>query len=68
VNIIPQKTARFYMVIPIDKMGNNLTIAMSNPLNTKAIEEIELISGCNVQIFVATSSDIRNAIDKYYKV
>jgi hypothetical protein len=68
INIIPQKTARFYMLIPIDKMGNNLTIAMSNPLNTKAIEEIELISHCNVQIFVATSSDIRNAIDKYYKL
>jgi type IV pilus assembly protein PilB len=68
VNIIPQKTARFYMLIPIDKMGNNLTIAMSNPLNTKAVEEIEQISRCNVQIFVATSSDIRDAINKYYKI
>jgi type IV pilus assembly protein PilB len=68
VNLIPQKTARFYMVIPIDKIGNNLTIAMSNPLNTKAVEEIEQISRCNVQIFVTTSSDIRVAIDKYYKV
>jgi hypothetical protein len=56
------------MVIPIDKIGNNLTIAMSNPLNTKAVEEIEQISRCNVQIFVTTSSDIRVAIDKYYKV
>jgi len=68
VNLIPQKTARFYMVIPIDKIGNNLTVAMSNPLNTKAVDEIEQISRCNVQIFVTTSSDIRVAIDKYYKV
>jgi len=68
VNLIPQKTARFYMVIPIDKIGNNLTVAMSNPLNAKAVDEIEQISRCNVQIFVTTSSDIRVAIDKYYKV
>ena len=68
VNLIPQKTARFYMVRPIDKIGNNLTVAMSNPLNAKAVDEIEQISRCNVQIFVTTSSDIRVAIDKYYKV
>lgn len=68
VNLVPQKIARLYMVIPLDKMGNNLTIAMSNPLNIKAIEEIEEISHCNVQVFVATSSDIRSAIDKYYNI
>jgi hypothetical protein len=67
VKVIPEDVARQYLLIPIDKFGNNLSIAMSNPLNNEAIKNIESLAGCNVQIFVSTSSDIRKAIDKYYK-
>ena len=67
VSAIPGRVARQYMLIPIDKIGNNLTIAMSNPLNTQAIEDIELLTNYSVQTFVATSSDIKAAIEKYYK-
>ena len=67
VKIVPKNVASQYCLIPIDKIGNNLTIAISDPLNTLAIEDIELISGLYVQIFVGTGTDIRNAIEKYYK-
>ena len=67
INIIPGRVARQYLLIPIDKIGENLTIAMSNPLNTHAIEDVELLSNCNVLVFVSTSSDIKKAITKYYK-
>jgi type IV pilus assembly protein PilB len=67
INIIPDRVARQYMLIPIDKIGNNLTVAMSNPLNVHAIEDVEMLSGCNVQTFVSTASDIKKAIAKYYK-
>ncbi len=67
VNIVPGRVARQYLLVPIDKIGNNLTLAMSNPLNVQAIEDVELISGCSVQTFVSTSSDIKRAIEKYYK-
>ncbi|OQB13983.1 MAG: hypothetical protein BWY16_00191 [Candidatus Omnitrophica bacterium ADurb.Bin205] len=53
--------------MPVDKIGNNLTLAMSNPLNVQAIEDVEFLSGCSVQTFVSTSSDIKKAIAKYYK-
>jgi hypothetical protein len=66
-SLIPARVARQYLLIAIDKIGNNLTIAMSNPLNIQAIEDIEVLSGCNVQTFVSTSSDIKKAIEKYYK-
>jgi len=66
-NIVPIRVARQYLLIPIDKIGNNLTLAMSNPLNAQAIEDIELLSGCSVQTFVSTASDIKRAIEKYYK-
>jgi len=65
--IIPSKLARQYLLVPIDKIGSNLTLAMSNPLNVQAIGDVELLSGCSVQTFVSTSSDIKRAIEKYYK-
>ena len=67
INIVPGRVVRQYLLIPIDKISNNLTLAMSNPLNVQAIEDVELISGCSVQTFVSTSSDIKRAIEKYYK-
>jgi len=67
VNIIPSRVARQYLLIPVDKVGNNLTLAMSNPLNIHAIEDVELLSDCSVQIFVSTLSDVKGAIEKYYK-
>jgi len=67
VNIIPARVAKQYLLVPIDKIGNNLTLAMSNPLNVQAIEDVELLSGCSVQTFVSTSSDIKKTIEKYYK-
>ena len=67
LKLIPLKIARQYILIPIDKIGNNLTLVMSNPLNSAAIDDAEAASGCNVQVFVSTSSEIKKAIEKYYK-
>lgn len=67
INIIPGRVARQYFIIPIDKIGNNLSVAMSNPLNVQAIEDVELLSNCSIQTFVSTSSDIKKAIERYYK-
>ena len=67
LSIIPKRVAKQYLLIPVDKIGNNLTIAMSNPLNVQAVEDVELLSGCSVQIFVSTSSDVKKAIERYYK-
>jgi type IV pilus assembly protein PilB len=67
LSIIPLRVARQYLLIPVDKIGNNLTIAMSNPLNVQAVEDVELLSGCSVQVFVSTSSDVKKAIERYYK-
>ena len=66
-SVIPEDVARQYCLIPIDRIGNALTLAMSDPSNVKAIEEVELLTKCVVQTFVSTPSDILKAIDKYYK-
>lgn len=67
INVVPGRVARQYLLIPIDKIGDNLTLAMSNPLNVQAIEDVELLTGYNIQTFVSTSSDVKRAIEKYYK-
>jgi len=67
MKLIPQNVAEQYNLIAIDRMGEMLTIAMSNPLNIQAVEDIEMISHCTVQVFVSTMTDISNAISKYYR-
>ncbi len=64
--IIPEPVARQYCLIPIDRIGNALTLAMADPTNVQAIEEIELLTKCVVQTFVSTPADITRAIEKYY--
>jgi len=65
--VIPENMARQYGVVPIDVMGDILTIAMSNPLNVQAIEDIEMLTQLKVQVFVSTMTDINDAIGKNYE-
>ena len=67
INTVPENVCKQFCLIPIDKIGKSLTLAMANPLNTRAIEDIELLTGCNVQTFVSTTSDLKEAINKYFK-
>jgi len=66
IKLIPENVAKQYNLIAIDKIGNLLTISMSNPLNIQAVEDIEMLSGCKVQVFISTMTDISNAIKRYY--
>jgi len=67
IKMIPENVAVQYNLIAIDKIGDLLTISMSNPLNFQAVEDIEMLTKCKVQVFVSTMTDIANAIKKYYK-
>jgi len=67
INTVSKHVAAQYCLIPIDKIGKSLTLAMANPLNFQAIEDVEMMTGCTIQTFVSTTTDIRKAIEKYYK-
>lgn len=66
IKLVPENVARQYNLIPLDKIADTLTITVSNPLNIQAIEDIEFLTNCNIQIFVSTMSEIKGAIKKYY--
>ncbi len=67
ITSVPENVCRQFCLIPIDKIGKSLTLAMADPLNVQAIEDVELLSDCTVQTFVGTATDIKNSINKYYK-
>ncbi len=65
---VPVDLARRYTLLPVFAIGNTLTLAMADPLNIIAIEEIKYRTGCEVKRAVATISEIKRAIDEYYSV
>lgn len=66
LKLVNVNVARQYNLIPVDRIGDMLTVAMSNPLNSQAIEDVEMVAKCQIQIFVSTISAITRAINKYY--
>jgi len=66
IKIIPKKTARHYQIIPISKMGNLLTIAMADPLNILATDDIKTLTGLRIGVVISTDKDIKDALDQYY--
>jgi type IV pilus assembly protein PilB len=66
IRLVPGSVAKKYLVIPLCRIGDKLTVAMSNPLNARAIREVEKTSCCSVHSTVTTRKDICQAIEKYY--
>lgn len=67
VRVVPEQVAKQYELIAVDRVGNILTVVMSNPLNTEAVEDIEMITKLTLQIFVSTATDINKAIAENYR-
>ncbi len=65
VSLVPERIAKRRMVIPIGFEGEELILAMSDPLDIEAIDDVEVRSGYRVIPVVAAISQIRYAIDKY---
>ncbi|MCP4706580.1 MAG: type II/IV secretion system protein, partial [candidate division Zixibacteria bacterium] len=57
-----------YELIPVFKIGDMMTVAMADPLNIIAIDELKYLSKCNIKRVIASASDISDAIDEYYSV
>ncbi len=66
VEKITASVARKYMIIPIDYFGKTLTVAMIDPTNLFAIDDIKMISGCDVEAVVAPFNEILEAIENAY--
>jgi len=66
VKLVPSEVAQKYMVMPVNRHGATITIAMVDPTNVFAMDDIKFMTGYNVEPVVAAESAIKNAIDRYY--
>jgi type IV pilus assembly protein PilB len=66
IKLIPQDTALRYQVIPLSRVGSVLTIAMTDPTNVFAMDDIKFMTGFNVEPVVASESAIAEAISRFY--
>ncbi|ALC16927.1 type IV pilus assembly ATPase PilB [Desulfuromonas soudanensis] len=66
IRLVPSDVAQKYQIIPINRAGSTLIVAMSDPSNIFAIDDIKFMTGFNVEVVVAPDTSIKAAIDKYY--
>jgi type IV pilus assembly protein PilB len=66
IKIIPAETARKYQVLPLSRSGATLTIAMADPTNVFAMDDIKFMTGYNVEPVVASEAALEESIDRYY--
>ena len=66
IKLIPSEIAQKHQVIPINRTGNVLTVAMADPSNIFAIDDIKFMTGFKVEPVVAAETSIKNSINKYY--
>src|SRR5678815_2544418 len=66
IKLIPADTAQKYQIVPLSRAGATLTIAMTDPTNVFAMDDIKFMTGYNVEPVVASETAVLEAIHKYY--
>jgi type IV pilus assembly protein PilB len=68
IKLIPADTAQKYQVVPLSRSGATLTIAMTDPTNVFAMDDIKFMTGYNVEPVVASEIAVSEALERYYPV
>ena len=66
VKLIPEELARRYVLIAVSKISNTLTIAMSDPLNIFAIDDLKALTRFVIHPIISSEEEILSALDRYY--
>jgi len=66
IKIIPADIAQKYQIIPVNRAGSTLIVAMSDPSNIFAVDDIKFMTGYNVEVVVASEASLKAAIDRFY--
>jgi len=68
LKLVSAEVAQKYQVLPLSKIGRVLTLAMTNPADFPAIEDIKFLTGCEVQPVVAAETSVSKALERFYGV
>ena len=66
LKFIPKEVAQKEKVIPLDRIGDILSVVMMNPLSEEKKARLEVLTKCRVATFISTKSEIEEAIARYY--
>jgi type IV pilus assembly protein PilB len=66
VGLVPERIARLYSLIPISRFGNTITVAISDPLNIFALDDLKILTGCNIDTVLSPGDEVLRAIDAQY--
>ncbi len=66
IKLISQETAKKYMVLPLSRVGPTLTLAMVDPTNVLAIDDIKFMTGLQVEPVIVSEAALADAIERYY--
>lgn len=66
IKLIPENLAKRHTLVAIKKTNNRLVIAMADPLNIFAIDDVKIVTGLDVDVVIGTSRQIKETINKYY--
>ncbi len=68
IELVPEKLARSYLVLPLFRIGNALTVAMADPLNLIAVDDLRSKTGCEIEPVISTEGKITRCLDHYYRM
>jgi len=63
---IPVEIVKRYQIVPVDRTGDTLTVALADPSNIFLLDELRLLTKCNIVPVISFESDIKEAIERYY--
>jgi type IV pilus assembly protein PilB len=66
VSLVPERVAKQYNLIPLSRMGDTLTVAVSDPLNIFALDDLKTMTGCNIDTVLSSEEEIIRSIEGYY--
>ena len=66
IKLVPQEVSEKHQVVPVNRAGASLIVAMADPSNIFAIDDLKFLTGYNIEVVVASDGAIREAITKYY--
>jgi type IV pilus assembly protein PilB len=68
IGLVPERLAKLYNLIPISRFGNTITVAMSDPLNIFALDDLRTLTGCSIDTVLSSDDDIARSIDAQYNL
>ncbi len=67
IKLVPEQFCRRYSIMPLARMGDILTIAMSDPLNIFVLDDLKTLTGCKIDVVLSSEEEIKKALDAHYR-